>query len=457
MDDWAAIILAAGKGRRMKSKTPKVLHTIAGREMLCYVSDAIKEVPLPRTWVVVGYNSAEIRQVLGNSVDYVEQTEALGTGHALLQARPLLESQVRHVLVLNGDTPLIQAETLRNIIRHHQDSGATITLLTARGLDPKGLGRVIRNASGQIVAVVEEAEIEKEGKGSDELNGGVYCFKGNWLWPELGNIPRSQNGEYYLTSLIVMAAESNQRIEGVNVGDPMEALGINHRFHLAQAESIVQERLRQRLMLAGVSFIHPPSAFIDANVEIGEDTVIYPNTTIAGKTQIGQGCHIGPNAIITDSVIGNGCRVQASVVEGSILEEGVDVGPFSHIRPQSHIEKGVHIGNFAEVKKSRLGKGTKMGHFSFVGDAIVGENVNIGAGAVTCNFDGIRKHETVIGNDAFIGSDSMLIAPVRVGDRAITGAGSVVNHDVPSDALAVGVPARSRRRKEGRDSPREAK
>jgi bifunctional UDP-N-acetylglucosamine pyrophosphorylase/glucosamine-1-phosphate N-acetyltransferase len=447
---WAAVILAAGKGMRMKSSTPKVLHRLAGREMIHYVIDATKQAQPKRLVLVVSHESRRVRELLGDSAEYVEQEEQLGTAHALLQARGKLEGQIDNVLVLNGDVPLISGETLKEIMRHHSATHAAVTILTSRSGDQEGLGRVIRDDSGQVTGIIEEVEADSVQKEIVETNSGVYCFRSEWLWPHLAELPRSKSGEFYLTDLIGLAASSGERAESVTAQDPVEALGINNRIHLAQAEAVLRQRIREQLMLNGVTLIDPPSVFIDATVEIAQDTVIYPNTIIEGMTRIDRECVIGPSSIIVDSVIGKGCRILASVIEASTLEDGVDVGPFSHLRPESYIEAGVHIGNFVEIKKSRLGRETKVGHFSYLGDATIGRNVNIGAGTITCNYDGVQKHPTFVGDDAFIGSDSMLIAPLRIGARATTGAGSVVNHDVPPDTLAVGAPARIRtkRRKE---------
>jgi len=445
--NWAAVILAAGKGTRMKSSTPKVLHRLAGREMIHYVIDAAQQAQLKRIVLVVGHESQKVRELLGDSVEYAEQEEQLGTAHALLQARGKLEGTVDNVLVLNGDIPLISGETLREMMHHHSATRASATIMTATGGSPEGLGRVIRDESGQVVGVIEEAEADSTQKEIGETNSGAYCFRAEWLWPRLAELPRSKGGEYYLTDLIALAARSGEKVESITTQNPLEGLGINNRIHLAQAEAALRQRIREQVMLSGVTLIDPPSTFIDATVEIGPDTVIYPNTIIEGATKIDQECVIGPSSIIADSLIGRGCHIQASVIEASTLEDDVEVGPFSHLRPESYLEAGVHIGNFVEIKKSRLGKETKVGHFSYLGDATIGRNVNIGAGTITCNYDGVQKHPTFIDDDAFIGSDSMLVAPVRIGARAITAAGSVVNHDVPPDMLAVGAPARLRAKK----------
>ena len=289
-----------------------------------------------------------------------------------------------------------------------------------------------------------------------EVNGGVYAFRSDALWPHLDALRPSAGGEVYLTDVVGLAVQAGEHVDAVPVDDPAELLGVNDRVHLAQAEAVLRQRLRTRWMLAGVTLVDPPSTFIDADVEIGQDTVVYPNTHLYGTTRTGRGCSIGPNTVIADSVVGEDCRIVASMLEGATLEAGVSVGPYSHLRPGSHVEEDVHVGNYVEVKESRLGRGTKVGHFSYIGDATVGRDVNVGAGTVTCNFDGVAKHRTVIGDEALIGSDTMLVAPVRVGERAVTGAGAVVTRDVDPEALVTGVPARQRSRRnrpEGQSAP----
>jgi bifunctional UDP-N-acetylglucosamine pyrophosphorylase/glucosamine-1-phosphate N-acetyltransferase len=307
-----------------------------------------------------------------------------------------------------------------------------------------GFGRVLRNKAGQVVGIVEEAVATETQKAIRELNCGVYCFDGHWLWPHLAQLPLSPKGEYYLTDLVAMAVAEGEVVEALKISDVTEVLGINDRSHLAQAEAVMRRRINEKWMLEGVTLLDPSLVFIEATVEVGQDTVIYPNTYLEGATAIGRQCCLGPNTIVRDSTIGDGCTIEASVVEGAVLEEGADVGPFSHLRQGAHLAKGVHVGNFGEVKNSYLGPGTKIGHFSYLGDATVGREVNIGAGTITCNYDGQRKHRTIIEDGAFIGSDTMLVAPVRVGAGAKIGAGSVVTHDIPPGSVAYGVPARVR-------------
>ncbi len=436
------VILAAGEGTRMKSSVPKVLHSLAGRPMVWYSVETATRLSEDKPVLVVGHGADAVRQAVGEAVVYVEQAEQLGTGHAVLQARSLLAGRSRAILVCYADMPLLTQDTLDRLVDLQQSSGAAIAMLTLLANDSMGFGRVVRGIDGQVQAVVEEAVATAEQLAIRELNAGVYCFAADWLWSRLPDLPLSRKGEYYLTDLVEMAVNDGQRIEALVSEDAEELLGINNRVHLARAETIMRRRINERWMLSGVTLVDPAATYIEASVELGADTVIHPNTYLQGTTTVGPGCEIGPNTLVRDSQIGARCVIRASVVEGARIEDGVDVGPFAHLRKGAHLGPGVHMGNFGEVKNSYLGPGTKMGHFSYVGDATIGAEVNIGAGTITCNFDGQRKHPTVIEDGAFIGSDTMLVAPVRVGAGAKTGAGSVVTRDVPAGSVAYGVPAR---------------
>jgi bifunctional UDP-N-acetylglucosamine pyrophosphorylase/glucosamine-1-phosphate N-acetyltransferase len=319
-------------------------------------------------------------------------------------------------------------------------------MLSVVAEDPRGFGRVLRDEDGEIKAIIEESHATPEQLEIRELNTGVYCFSARWLWDALRRVELSPKGEYYLTDLVHIAVSDGSSVQALEVDDPSEMIGINTRVHLAEASAKMRQRINHRWMLAGVTMIDPATTYIEPGVTIGQDTVIWPNTFLRGGTQVGESCSLGPNTVILDTQLGHRVKVMASVVENAIVEEDVDIGPFGHLRKGAHLAQGVHMGNFGEVKNSYLGPGTKMGHFSYLGDATIGPNVNIGAGTITCNYDGERKQPTEIGADVFIGSDTMLIAPVKLGEGARTGAGSVVNKDVPPKTLVVGVPARAIRK-----------
>ena len=439
--DYAAAILGAGNGARMKSRLPKPLHRVCGREMLLLVADAVKDTGIDTAAVVVPQDDAPFRDALGDSALYATQAEPLGTGHAVSQARDALTGAA-NIVVLYGDVPLIRSETLARLMQRHADSEACVTIITSQRANPDGMGRIVRDDAGRITAIVEERDADSDTLAIREVNSGFYCFRADWLWQNLERLTPAPNGELLLTDLIHAAVSQGLSVESVASDDAHETMGVNNRVQLAEAEAVMRQRIRERWMLDGVTMPDASSVYIDHAAKLGQDTTILPNTHITGHAVIGRDCAIGPNSIIDNATIGDDCEVVSSVVRDSTLESGVDVGPFSHIRGGSHIESGVHIGTSAEVKNSRLGRGTKMGHFSYMGDATLGANVNIGAGAITCNYDGESKHETVIGSDAFIGSDTMLVAPVSIGAGAATGAGAVVTKDVPDGALAVGVPAR---------------
>lgn len=438
----SVVILAAGQGTRMRSALPKVLHPLAGRPMVFYSVEAARALSDLAPLLVVGRGAEQVRQVVGDAVAYVIQAEQLGTGHAVLQVRQVLEGRATEVLVFYADMPLLTAGTLQRVVDARREGGAAVSILTVMAQDPRGFGRVVRDERGNVQRIVEETEATQDELALGELNAGVYAFDAAWLWAHLPDLPVRRAGEYYLTDLVGMAADEGQPVASVVTDDAAELLGINTRVHLAEAEAVLRQRINRRWMEAGVTMPDPQAVYVEAEVTIGQDTVIWPDTHLRGRTLIGARCQIGPGTIVRDSTIGDGCRVVASVVEEAVMEEGSDVGPFSHLRSGAHLRAGAHVGNFCEVKNATLGPGAKMGHFSYLGDAEVGAEANIGAGTITCNFDGERKHHTDIGDGAFIGSDTMLVAPVRVGKGARTGAGSVVTRDVPDGALAYGVPAR---------------
>ncbi|MEJ5312862.1 MULTISPECIES: bifunctional UDP-N-acetylglucosamine diphosphorylase/glucosamine-1-phosphate N-acetyltransferase GlmU [Anaerolinea] len=436
------IILAAGQGVRMRSRLPKVLHPLAGRPLIHHALRIVQQVADVAPVVVIGHQAEQVRAALDESVRTALQEEQLGTGHAVMSAEALARGASDLVLITYGDMPLLRPETLRALIEVQKNNPGPLSLLTVEMEDPHGFGRIIRDEEGRVTAIVEEAVATPEQRAIRELNTGVYCIRNEWLWGALRKIQRSPKGEYYLTDLVEIAVSEGLEVQAVCLADSEEALGINTRVHLAEAEAVLRKRIARHWMEAGVTIVDPDSTYIEADVTIGMDTVIYPNTYLRGKTSVGENCVLGPDTIIEDSQIGNNCTVLASVIESSLLEEDVRMGPFCHLRPKAHLARGVKMGNFGEVKASYLGPGVHMGHFSYIGDAVIGAHTNIGAGTITCNFDGKNKHRTEIGEDAFIGSDTMLVAPVRIGARARTGAGSVVTHDVPDDETVIGVPAR---------------
>src|SRR3990172_7493791 len=451
------VILAAGQGTRMRSTLPKVLHPLLGRPLIWYTVETTREVTGEKPVVVIGHGAEPVRQAMGESAQLILQEPQLGTGNALMQAEDLLQGKSVTLLVIAADMPLLTRATLERLVQAHAaltgkgEKTPAITLLAALSDDARGFGRLIRNADGEVQAVVEEAQATPEQLRLRELNTSVYCFTAPWLWSALHRIPLSPKGEYYLTDLVAVAVADGLAVQAVVVEDSGEAIGINTRVHLAEAEAILRHRINQTWMLAGVTLIDPNTTYIEPGVEVGQDTIIWPNTHLQGATKIGEACNLGPNSLIRDTRIGDRCKVLASVVEKAVLEDEVDIGPYAHLRKGAHLARGVHMGNFGEVKNSYLGPGTKMGHFSYLGDATLGSGVNIGAGTITCNFDGKQKNPTEIGAGAFIGSDTMLVAPVKLGEGAVTGAGAVVTKDIPAHTLAVGMPARAIRKIEKRE------
>ncbi len=437
-----AVLLAAGLGTRMKSRLPKVLHPLAGVPMVDWSIEACSQATKKKPYLVVGPESEELQRQADGRCIFIEQTERLGTGHAVMQAHESLEGKTDLVLVAHADLPLLRTVTFESLISRQSENAGPLTILTAEVPESRGFGRVKRDAFGKIRGIIEELHATPEERAIRELNVGAYVFRADWLWENLPKLPISPKGEYYLTDMVSLAVEQGNAVESVSITSQDEVIGINTREHLAEAEHAVRMRINRRWMDEGVTIIDPATTYIDLDVVLGQDTVIFPNTHLEGATRIGEDCRIGPNSIIRSSVVGNDSRIEASVVEGATLEEDVEIGPFAHLRAGAHLCRGVHMGNFGEVKNSRLEAGVKLGHFSYIGDAHIGENTNIGAGTVTCNFDGENKHHTEIGADVFIGSDTMLVAPLKIGRGSRTGAGSVVTKDVPDWSLAAGVPAR---------------
>jgi len=438
----ASIILAAGAGTRMRSKLPKVLHPLAGKPLIWFSLNAVRNLVAQPPVVVVGHGAEAVKNEVGDAAVYAFQAEQLGTGHAVMVAQPLLETSADKILVTFADMPLLREETLRQLVDLHTSSNSPVTMTSFIGEEARGFGRVIRDAQGHVAAIVEQADATAEQLAVREYNVSAYCFEAKWLWSALERIPVSPKGEYYLTDVVGLAVAEGFSVQSLVMEDPDEAIGLNNRIHLAEAEKIMRKRINENWMLSGVTILDPEHTYIEAGVQIGQDTVILPNTYLRGDTVIGEDCQIGPDTIISDSTIGNHVHLLASVLEKAEVRDRVTMGPYCHLRKGAVLDEDVHLGNFGEVKESYLGAGTRMGHFSYIGDAKIGKNVNIGAGTITCNYDGKVKNPTEIGDEVFIGSDTMLVAPVKIGDRSITGAGAVVTRDIPEDSLAIGVPAK---------------
>jgi bifunctional UDP-N-acetylglucosamine pyrophosphorylase/glucosamine-1-phosphate N-acetyltransferase len=441
LEGIATIILAAGKGTRMKSELVKVLHPLLGLPMLSYpIELSLKGIKAEKTIVVVGHQADLIQERFkGLKIDFALQKEQLGTGHAVLQAIPFLQSFRGTVLILCGDVPLVELETLRSFIDTYKENGSTLSVLTAVVEDPFGYGRILRNSEGWLEKIVEEKDASEEERMIREINTGIFCVKAPFLMEGLREIGKENaQGEYYLTDLVQIAKKKGLRCSAHIVADPVEVMGINTRIDLAMANDVLRREKLKDLMLSGVTIVDPKTTYVDRTVEVGKDTLLYPNCHLQGKTTIGERCLIEPNSKISDSIFGNDVTIRAnSVITESKIEDGVSIGPFAHLRPLSEVKTRAKIGNFVEVKKSIIGKGSKANHLAYIGDSLLGEDVNIGAGTITCNYDGFEKHQTIIGNRVFVGSNVELVAPVKVGNGSSIGAGTTVTKDIPEGALAI--------------------
>ena len=438
MAKTAAVILAAGKGTRMYSEKPKVLHSVAGKPLVQHVLDEARTAGVHQLVLVIGHGGEEVKNTLGEELTYAWQKEQLGTGHAVMQAMGSLEPDVERVVVLSGDVPLLRGDTIQQFLEHYAKSNAKAAVLTAYVDKPDGYGRIIRDSEDHVVKIVEHGDASPKELAIKEINSGTYCFDKKLLAKCLTELkPDNVQGEYYLTDVIHAIRGQGMPVIAVPVEDNREIMGINNRIQLAEAEAVFRDRVNKKLMLAGVTIVDPNTTYIDAQVEVGQDTVIYPFTILRGKTQIGKDCMVGPNVDITDTTVGSGVTIRQAVVEKAEIGNNCNIGPFSYLRPGTVLRDNVKVGDFVEIKKSLIGEGSKVPHHTYIGDAILGKSVNVGAGTITCNYDGKNKHQTVIEDGSFIGSNSNLVAPVKIGTNAYVAAGSTVTADVPEGSLAV--------------------
>lgn len=433
-----AIVLAAGQGKRMKSKLYKVLHPVCGKPMVGHVLDAVERVQSERTVVVVGHGAEAVQSYLGHRAEFALQAEQLGTGHAVKQAKALLDGEQGITLVICGDTPLVTSETLAQLMELHVRAQASATILTAELEEPTGYGRVIRDNDGSVLKIVEQKDCTPQEQSVKEINTGTYCFDNAKLFAALEQVTNhNAQQEYYLTDVVGIMKAQGETVQAFCTDDIGESIGVNDRLALSEAERLMRERINKRHMLNGVTIIDPAQTYIEADVEIGPDTVLEPGTSLKGRTTIGADCVIGPNTEITDSFVGERVQIKQSVVQEAVVGSDSSVGPFAYLRPGARLGEHVKVGDFVEIKNASLDDHTKVSHLSYIGDAKVGKNVNIGCGAITVNYDGYNKSVTEIGDDAFIGSNVNLIAPINVGNGAYVVAGSTITHHVSDNELAI--------------------
>lgn len=438
MSNRYAVILAAGQGTRMKSKLYKVLHPVCGKPMVQHVIDQVSLLNIDKIVTIIGHGAEKVKAYLGNTSEYALQNEQLGTAHAVMQAAEQLSHQQGITIVVCGDTPLIKAETMERLFQHHEETNASATILTAQAENPTGYGRVIRNSNGLVEKIVEQKDATNEELKIKEINTGTYCFNNEELFAALQLVSNENaQGEYYLPDVIEILGNKGGVISAFQTDEFTETIGVNDRIALSEAEQIMKRRINENHMRNGVTIIDPNNTYIEAGVQIDSDTVIYPASTLMGSTVIGSDCKIGPHTQIIDCHINDRTIIYQSVIENSQIGSEVTIGPFSHIRPESIIHDKVRIGNFVEVKKSTFGEASKAAHLSYIGDAEVGQNVNIGCGSITVNYDGKNKYLTKIEDNVFIGCNSNLIAPVTIENGAYVAAGSTITNNVPSEALAI--------------------
>lgn len=438
MTERYAIILAAGKGTRMKSKLYKVLHPVCGKPMVEHIMNRVTETKPNEIITIVGHGAELVKNQLGERSQYALQAEQLGTGHAVLQAEPFLKGKKGTTLVISGDTPLLTSETLNNLFEYHQGKNASATILTAKADDPTGYGRIVRDHVGIVEKIVEQKDATLEEARIQEINTGTYCFDNELLFDALSQLDTDNaQGEYYLTDIIEILKKDGKNVAAYLTEDFDESLGVNDRVALAKANELMRARINHQHMVNGVSFIDPKATYIDDGVVIGAETVIEPGVYLKGNTVIGENCLITANSQITDSIVEDDVVVKTSVVEESILRKGSDVGPYAHLRPKADIGEKAHVGNFVEVKKATIGEGTKVGHLTYVGDAILGKDINVGCGVVFVNYDGKNKHQTTVGDHSFVGSSVNLIGPVNVAPNSLIAAGSTITKDIPEGAMGI--------------------
>lgn len=434
-----AVVLAAGQGTRMKSKLYKVLHPVCGKPMVEHVVDHIRDLDVTKIVSIVGHGAEKVKEQLGDKSEYVLQEEQLGTAHAVQQAETLLGDLEGTTIVICGDTPLIRPETMKALLEHHQQQAAKATILTAVAENPTGYGRILRNEEGHVEQIVEQKDATVEQQKVTEINTGTYCFDNKALFETLKLVKNDNaQGEYYLPDVIEILKQQGEIVSAYISDDFSENLGVNDRVALSQAEEIMRARINEAHMRNGVTIINPANTYIGADVIIGSDTIVYPGTLLEGQTVIGEDCYIGPNSHIVDSQIGHRTKIDASVVEESMIGEDVTVGPYAHIRPASNVLNRAKVGNFVELKKTTLGEGSKASHLTYLGDAEIGADVNIGCGTITVNYDGVNKFKTTIGDRSFIGCNANLVAPVTIHSDTYVAAGTTVTKEVPPFALAIG-------------------
>ena len=441
MNELCAVILAAGQGTRMRSKLPKVMHQVAGLPMIAYVLEASRPLRAKRTLVVVGYEAERVRESLaGEAIEFVMQRDQRGTGHALLQTAQALSGFDGDLLVLSGDTPMLTSKTLEGLVKAHRQAQAAATILTAEVPQPTGYGRVVRDEREELIRIVEEPEATPQEREIHEINAGVYCFAAAPLTSALQALrPSSVKGELYLPDVVALLRERGARVQAFRTADPEEARGINSRAELAEVHRLLWRRTAARLLTEGVTLLDPERAYVGPLVNVGPDSILYPGVILEGRTAIGEGTTIHSGCRIRDAKIGDGTVIlDGCLIQESEIGDACQVGPYAHLRPQARLRSKVKVGNFVEVKKSVIGEGSKVPHLTYIGDTTMGEKVNIGAGTITCNYDGVAKHRTVIEDEVFIGSNTSLVAPISVGRGAIIAAGSTITEDVPADALAFG-------------------